>query len=102
MRRRKPPVTPSLRFPVEPRDVPAEKAARRLHLTLAEFDAIKDRLYGRGFPRPDPDTGMYDLKAVEAWMDGRNRLLNGGLTATQPARHASEVFDERARRLLHG
>ena len=61
------PISPSVRFRVEPGDVPAEKAARRLHLTLAEFEERKARLIARGFPEPDPDTGMYCLEAIERW-----------------------------------
>lgn len=41
-----------LRFRVDPRDVPAEKAGRRLHLTLAEFEAKLPELLARGFPLP--------------------------------------------------
>jgi DNA-binding IclR family transcriptional regulator len=63
-----------VRFPVDPRDVPPTKAARRLHLTLAEFEQLLPRLFRRGFPRPDPDTGNYDLKAVDQWMDSRSSL----------------------------
>jgi hypothetical protein len=62
----------NVRFPVEPRDVPAAKAARRLHLTSKEFDEIKADLFKRGFPRPDPTTGMYDLRKIDQWMDARD------------------------------
>lgn len=73
----------SVRFPVDPRGVPAGKAARRLGITEAEFRAIEPRLFGRGFPRPDPDTGCFDLKAVDAWMDQQSSL-----TAPGDGRHA--------------
>lgn len=79
-----------IRFRIEPRDLPAAKAARRLGLTEAEFDGLKDRLFARGFPRPDQDTGNYDLKAVENWMDHRS-----GLTNATFARDASSVLPER-------
>jgi len=46
-----------IRFPVDPRDVPAEKAARRLHLTMPEFQAKLPALLARGFPQPDPTKG---------------------------------------------
>jgi hypothetical protein len=62
----------SIRFAVEPRDVPVQKAARRLHLTEAEFLANLDELQARGFPQPDPTTGMFDLKKVDEWMDKRH------------------------------
>jgi hypothetical protein len=60
-----------VRFRVQPRDVPAVKAARRLHLTQAEFEACLPELTDRGFPRADPTTGMYDLNGIDAWMDLR-------------------------------
>ncbi len=62
-----------IRFRVSPRDVPAEKAARRLHLTLFEFEQKKDELFRRGFPRADETTGMFDLLAIDAWMDQRGK-----------------------------
>jgi hypothetical protein len=62
----------SIRYPVDPRDVPASKAARRLHLTLREFEEVSDQLYARGFPRPDPTTGNFDLVEIDRWMDGRH------------------------------
>jgi hypothetical protein len=90
----------AIRYPVAPRDVPPEKAARRLHLTLAEFNAMKEELSDRGFPRPDPTTGMYDLVAVERWMDARSGIAPaGGLTGSMPLRNAEEVAHERLRRL---
>ena len=78
--------TSSIRHRVDPRDVPPEKAARRLGLTLAAFEEVKDRLFARGFPRPDVDTDLFDLKAVEDWMDRRS-----GLTSNLAARDASTV-----------
>jgi hypothetical protein len=81
--------------------VPAEKAARRLHLTLAEFDAKLPELLARGFPRPDPTTGMFDLKAIEAWQDARSGLKSD-LTVDVGPRNAQEVFRERAARLANG
>ena len=62
----------SIRFSVVPRDVPAAKATRRLHLTLNEFEEMKDELFRRGFPRPDPTTGNFDLVEIDRWMDGRH------------------------------
>jgi hypothetical protein len=81
---------PSVRFPVEPRDVPPAKAARRLHLTPAEFVAKLPELQRRGFPAADPTTGMFDLKAIDSWMDRRS-----GLTTAAGARDAREVARER-------
>ena len=89
-----------IRHAVHPRDVPPEKAARRLHLTLSGFDLVREELYARGFPRPDPTTGMYDLVAIDAWMDRRSGLA--ALTVNDSPRNAGEVFNDRASRLRDG
>lgn len=86
-----------VRYMVDPRDVPPIKAARRLHLTLAEFEQVLPRLHQRGFPRPDPDTGNYDLKAVDQWMDSRSTL-----TPANRPRDAREVTAERLAMLAEG
>ena len=62
-----------IRHRVTPRDVPAVKAARRLHLTLGEFEAMKEDLFRRNFPRPNPTTGHYDLVKIDRWMDDRDK-----------------------------
>lgn len=87
----------AIRFPVDPRDVPPEKAARRMHLTPAEFHAMLPALIARGFPVPDPTTGMFDLKAIDCWMDERS-----GLTAKASKRDASSVVDQRLERTRWG
>jgi hypothetical protein len=91
----------SIRHAVSPRDVPPEKAARRLHLTLAQFQVALPELQARGFPKPDPTTGMYDLVAIDRWMDARSGL-GPGLTAGTTPRNAHEVFSAREARLLNG
>src|SRR5262245_9469433 len=96
-----PPRTNSIRFPVDPRDVPPEKAARKLHLTLVQFNELLPDLYARGFPRADPTTGMYDLKAIDAWQDARSGLIPA-LTDTAVPRNAADGFRERAARLANG
>ncbi|CAH1670481.1 MULTISPECIES: hypothetical protein [unclassified Chelatococcus] len=73
------PAPSPVRFTVQPRCVPRKKAARRLHLSLAEFASVEPRLRARGFPTPDPDTGHYDLKAIDLWMDRQINL-------TEPSR----------------
>lgn len=65
----------TIRFQVEPRDVPPEKAARRLGLDLQRFTDLLPRLLARGFPPSDPDTGHYDLDAIDAWRAARHRPL---------------------------
>ena len=63
----------AIRFKVDPRDVPPEKAARRLGLELDRFNDLLPRLLSRGFPPSDPDTGMYDLDAIDEWRAARHR-----------------------------
>lgn len=60
-----------IRYRVDPGDVPAEKAARRLGLSLAQFEAVKHSLFDRSFPRPDETTGNYCLEAIDAWRRAR-------------------------------
>lgn len=62
----------ALRFSVDPRDIPPEKAARRLGLTLERFLELLPQLLRRGFPASDPDTGNYDLDAIDAWRSARH------------------------------
>lgn len=89
-----PPQPARIRFAIDPRDVPPAKAARRLHLSPTEFNALLPRLIARGFPSPDPDTGHYDLKKIEEWMDNRFILPPGN-----QALDAREVVDDRIERM---
>lgn len=84
------PVPSEVRFRVEPGDVPPEKAARRLHLTLDQFTEILPRLLARGFPSPDPDTGNFDLDAIDQWRKRRSPALFG-LTSGVPVEQAVEA-----------
>ena len=80
-------------FRVEPRDVPPLQAARRLGKSMAEFEAVLPKLIARGFPEPDPDTGNYDLDAIDAWRRARHPHLF--LTETRRARDARTVVSAR-------
>ena len=71
----------SMRFSVEPRDVPPDKAARRLGLPLERFTELLPQLLRRGFPPSDPDTGNFDLDAIDAWRSARHRKF---LQSVQP------------------
>ena len=77
------PRSASIRFRVDPRDLPADKAARRLHLTPGDFQAKLPALLARGFPQPDATTGMFDLFAIDEWMTARHNAAASaaGLTA---------------------
>lgn len=74
------PIPSDIRYRVDPGDVPADKAARRLHLTPARFAELLPDLLARGFPPADPTTGMYDLDAIDLWRSTRHRKASG-LTA---------------------
>lgn len=89
------PTPNQIRFPVEPRLVPAQKAARRLHLTEAEFVSKLDALLRAGLPPACHVTGHYDLKAIDNWLDRRASLGESSSTA----RNAADVFAERRARL---
>jgi hypothetical protein len=65
----------ALRIRTDPRDVPPQQAARRLGMTPDQFDAKLSNLIARGFPHPDPDTGNFDLAAIERWCDARHPHL---------------------------
>jgi hypothetical protein len=56
-----------MRFHVIPGDVPPEFAARRLGLSLAEFQERLPALLQRGFPHADDTTGHYCLEAIDQW-----------------------------------
>lgn len=92
------PLAAAVRFRVDPADVPAAKAARRLHLTAAEFDRVLPKLLARGFPAPDPDTGHFSLEAIDAWRRQRHPALFG-LTGVDAPRNAREVVGDRLARL---
>jgi hypothetical protein len=56
-----------MRFHVEPRDIPEELAARRLGLSLTEFQERLPALLQRGFPPADETTSRYCLEAIDQW-----------------------------------
>lgn len=91
----------TIRFDVKPRDVPPEKAARRLGIGVEEFNAILPNLISRGFPTPDQDTGNFDLHAIDKWMDVRHcHLFNG--TPAMTARDARDVVAGRIAAMRKG
>jgi len=66
----------TVRVRVDPRLVAPEKAARRLGMTLAAFEEIREELERHGFPRPLPVVGHYALEAVDSWIDEKAGLLS--------------------------
>lgn len=83
-----------LRFNIEARDVPPKEAARRLGTSLDDFSAALPNLIARGFPQPDPDTGNFDLLAIDRWCDARHMHLFGSGNSMQ-ARDARTVVQDR-------
>ena len=82
-----------MRYHVEPGDVPPKEAAKRLGIALENFTARLPNLIARGFPKPDPDTGNFDMDAIDAWRRSRNpHLFN---LPQSVARDASTVASDR-------
>lgn len=77
-------------------DCPPAAAARRIWLSVQEFEAKLPELLARGFPRADPTTGNYDLDAIDAWRRSRYpQLFRDQLTPLSPARNAADVVRAR-------
>lgn len=87
----------SMRFKLPPGgDCPPAAAARRIWLSVQEFDLQLPELLTRGFPRADPTTGNYDLEAIDAWRRSRYpHLFRDGLTPATGARDANHVLRAR-------
>jgi len=64
-----------MRFRIDPRDVPAEMAARRLGLSLEQFKEKLPALLQRGFPAPDETTGQFCIEAIDQWRLRRFPML---------------------------
>jgi hypothetical protein len=89
----------SIRFRIDPRDVPPDKAARRLHITQAEFDVVLEELIAPGFPRPDPTAGMFDLTVVEVPLDEGGALCKSA--GVRPADDRVQPGARKAERQEH-
>ncbi|MGY3610460.1 MULTISPECIES: hypothetical protein [unclassified Bradyrhizobium] len=72
--------------------MPAQKAARRLHLTETEFREKLHALQRAGFPAACSVTGHYDLKAIDAWLDARAGI---GDYEGKPKRNVMDGLQER-------
>jgi hypothetical protein len=82
------PSSSNVRFRIDPADIPPEKAARRLHISLDRFNEVLPRLLARGFPAPDQDTGNFGLEAIDQWRKMRNPALFG---LTEDSRAAQDA-----------
>lgn len=89
-----------MRFHVDPRDVPAPAAARRIGLTEAQFRDARPNLEARGFPKPDTTTGNWDLDAIDEWR--RRRFPELFMVATEGVRDARAVVKDRLERMRNG
>lgn len=87
----------TMRFRLPPGgDCPPEAAARRIWLTLTEFNKQLPDLLQRGFPPADPTTGNYDLDAIDTWRRARHpQLFRQNLTPVSTARDARDVVRAR-------
>lgn len=75
-----------------PRDLTARQVAQALGMTEAAFRAERAAMERqRGFPRPDPTTGLTCPLALERWRQLRNPHLFPELTGQPAARHAATV-----------
>jgi hypothetical protein len=79
-------------------DIAASLVAELLGLSLTDFEARQSALRERGFPEPDPTTGLYCIEALDRWRMGRHARLFPELTTAPTATHADAVFGERLRR----
>ena len=75
-------------------DAPTIIAAQRMGMALEAFKDALPNLIARGFPKPDPDTGNFDIDAIDAWRRMRHPHLFAG-HAEFGARDASTVADDR-------
>lgn len=87
-----------MKFNITPRDVSPEAAAKRLGKPFLEFQAVLPRLLERGFPPADPDTGNYDLDAINQWCNARHHHLFGN-SGEFTARDATTVAADRIAKL---
>jgi len=78
-------------------DAPLQVAAKRMGLSTQAFKEALPKLYGRGFPPPDPDTLNFDMDAIDEWRRRRHPSLF--LTATETARDARATFRQNMERL---
>jgi hypothetical protein len=89
------------RFQVVARDVPPAVAAARLGLSEERFSAVLQNLIQRGFPSPDPDTGNFDLHAIDRWCNARHVHLFGA-DAAMRAKDAGTVAKGRIEAMRNG
>lgn len=87
-----------LRYHIEPGDAPAEVAARRMGLSVLQFERALPDLRKRGFPAPDTTTNLYDLQAIDEWRKRRHPQLFG--QTDNAAVNARLVVKDRLARIM--
>lgn len=92
-----------IRFHVEPGDVPANVAAKRIGLSIDAFYEKLPALIQHGFPAANPVTGNYCLEAVDVWRKAfYPHLLPAQLTPAPAAHDARLVVRQRLREVSGG
>ena len=76
-------------------DVAVPLVAKLLGMSPDEFALWRSDLERRGFPEPDPTTGLYCIEAVDRWRLRRYPKLFPELTTVPAAVDAAAVFVER-------
>jgi hypothetical protein len=84
----------SKRFHIVHGDASEKVAAERMGMKPEPFRIALPNLIARGFPKPDPDTGNFDLDAIDTWRRLRHPHLYGGREEFG-ARDAATVVHDR-------
>ena len=74
--------------------VPESKVARRLGVTLARLQAVRDEIETQGFPPRDPVLGTTSLQAVDDWIAQRTGLKPRG-QKTSPVADMQRAIGDR-------
>ena len=75
-------------------------AGRLLNLSETDMRTKLAPLIARGFPQPDPTTGMIDLDAVVQWRRLRHPSLFGLMNHQPASQHAPAVVSDRIKRMF--
>ena len=91
-----PPKPNTIRHRVDPRCAPIEKAARLMGMTKTDFELALPQLQARGFPRPVPVINLWDLTAINRWLDDQID------SETRSAKNAADVVAQRLEKMRNG
>lgn len=78
-----------------PRLVTGAELAYYLGMSPNTFTTRRARLEAEGLPAPDPAFDLWDLAAVDRWLDARRAALSGcrGGAPLDPAGASGDAFD---------